>query len=190
MATEIPVATTDSSTSTSTSTEETSGQAQQDQQQSSTTETAGQEQQQARTPEKPVVLPDDHPLVKTLATQKTTIAAQKTELAEARAQAAKVTKLEEELGKRPTPEVLETLQTRYDRLEGFLQAVGGPLGKALDSRTFTRDLFETDKDIADLVKEWNRANPSATSTALGSAAASPASKKADPNALIRAAAGR
>lgn len=176
------------------STEETSGSEQQDQQQQTTDETSGNgEQQQASTAQQeqtPTQLPDDHPLVKSLAALKGTIATQKTELAEARAKSKQATQLEEELNKRPTQEAVDTLQTRYDRLEQFLQAAGGPLGKALDSRTFTRDLFETDKDIADLVKDWNRANPSATSTALGSAAAAPASKKADPNALIRAAAGR
>lgn len=148
------------------------------------------EQPKVDTPQEHTKLPDDHPLVKTLAKQKLDLAAARTELAEARAKSAKVSELEEELGKRPTSEAIETLQTRYDRLEGFLQAVGGPLGKALDSRSFTRDLFETDKDIADLVKSWNQANPSATSTALGSASASPAPGKVDPNVLLRAAAGR
>lgn len=159
-------------------------------------------QQQARTPgeggnaeqqqaTEPVItpetkIPDNHPLVKALAKANEKVAG----LAEAQAQAAKATKLEEELAARPSQEALDTLQTRFDRLEAFLQSAGGTLGKALDSRTFTRDLFETDKDIATIVKEWNRANPSATSTALGAAAAAPASTKPDPNALIRAAAGR
>ena len=86
------------------------------------------------------------------------------------------------------PEALQTLQTRYDRLEAFAQAVG--LGKALDSRTFTRDLFETDKDIAGLVKDFNKANPSATSTALSSTAGGEGKTKHDPNELLRIAAGR
>lgn len=170
------------------SADETSG-TEQEQQQETTSETEGNGTQKPSTTEKPTELPEDHPLVKTLAANKTKIAAQASELTELRAKSAQVTKLEEDLNARPTKEAVETLQTRYDRLEGFLQAVGGPLGKALDSRTFTRDLFETDKDIATLVKDWNKANPSATSTALGSAAAAPSDKKPDPNALLRAAAG-
>lgn len=132
-------------------------------------------------------LPETHPLVKTLVKQKQDLASSKIELTEARAQAAKVTKLEEDLAKRPTEEALTTLQTRYDRLEAFLGQVGGPLSKALDSRTFTRDLFETDKDIKELVTEYQRANPTATSTALGSKGVAPADGKVDPNALLRAA---
>lgn len=173
------------------STDETSTQESQDQQ-STTPETGGNgstqesgtstEQQQ-----EPTKLPDDHPLVKTLAANKTKIAQLNTELSEARAKSAKVTQLEEDLGKRPTQEALDTLQNRSDRLEAFLQAVGGPLGKALDSRTFTRDLFETDKDIDQLVKDWNKANPTATSSALASGAAAPADGKVDPNTLLRAA---
>lgn len=134
-------------------------------------------------------LPETHPLVKANAKYKSDLAAQKIELAEARAKAGNATKLEEELTARPSQEALDTLQTRYDRLEEFLGAVGGPLSKALDSRTFTRDLFETDKNIADLVKDFAKANPTATSTALGSASAEPGKGKQDPNALLRAAAG-
>lgn len=183
--------TTDTTNSTNGSTPETDGQEQPGQQQATTPETGGNgEQQPASTPEKPIELPDDHPLVKTLASQKQQLAASKTELAELRAKSAQVTQLEDELKARPTKEAIETLQTRYDRLEAFLQAAGGPVGKALDSRTFTRDLFETDKDIAALVKDWHKANPSATSTALGSASASPAPGKVDPNVLLRTAAGK
>lgn len=172
------------------STEETSGQEQTGQEQATTDETSGNGEQQKAGTEEPIKLPDDHPLVKTLNTLKATTAAQKTELAELRAKSKAVTQLEEDLKKRPTTEALETLQTRYDRLETFLQAAGGPLGKALDSRSFTRDLFETDKDISDLVKEWHRKNPTATSTALGSGAGDTGKGKIDPNALLRAAAGK
>lgn len=164
---------------------------QQDQQQETTDDTSGNgDQQQAQTVDKSTKLPDDHPVVKQLAADKAKLAQARTEIAELRAKSATVTKLEEELEKRPTTEALETLQTRYDRLEAFLTEVGGPLSKALDSRTFTRDLFETDKDIAQLVKDWHKANPSATSSALGSGAAAPADKKPNPNDLIRAAAGK
>jgi hypothetical protein len=143
---------------------------------------------QPQTPTEPVItkdtkIPDDHPLVKALAKANEKVTA----LAEAQAQAAKATKLEEELAARPSQEALDTLQTRYDRLEAFLVAAGGPISKALDSRTFTRSLFETDDDVEDIVKAWHKANPSATSTALGAAAANPGKSKIDPNALIRAA---
>ena len=172
------------------STDETSGQEQQqDQHQAGTTdETSSQDQQQSTTVDDSTQLPDTHPLVKAYKAQvevnrKNTATA--AELAEARAQAGKATKLEEELGKRPTTEAMETLQTRYDRLEAFTQAVG--LGKALDSRTFTKDLFESDKDIATLVKEWNRANPTATSQALGAGGAAPAGDTPSMNDILRAA---
>lgn len=159
---------------------------QQGQQQDPTAGEAGNGgQQQAPEPviTKDTKIPDDHPLVKALAKAN----GQLTELNEARANSAKATQLQEELEKRPTQEAIDTLQTRYDRLEAFLVAAGGPIGKALDSRTFTKDLFETDKDIDDLVKDWHKANPSATSQALGSAGAAPAGEKIDANKLIRAA---
>lgn len=169
---------------------------------SSTPETGDQESKDQQQQEKPgetpgekpqplviddsTKLPDTHPLVKSLGTLRAEIATQKTELQEARANSAKATQLQEELGKRPTQEAIDTLQTRYDRLESFVQAIPG-LGKALDSRTFTKDLFETDKPIKDLVKDYQQANPTATSQALGGKAAQPADGKQDPNALIRAA---
>jgi hypothetical protein len=173
------------------STEDTSGQEQQEeQQQAPTDDTSGNgEQQQPNTDtvSKDAKLPDDHPVVKQLKADKDKLTAVRAELAEVRAKAANVSKLEQELQARPTTEALETLQTRYDRLESFLQAVGGPLSRALDSRTFTKQLFESDEDVTDLVKAWNRANPSATSQALSSAAAEPGKSKVNPNDLIRAA---
>lgn len=176
--------TTDNTNST---TDETQGQEQQGQQQS-TEETSGQEQQQtSNTPvDKDTKLPDDHPLVKTLAANKTRIAELNNELTEARAKASKATQLETDLAARPTTEAVATLQNRTHRLEAFLQAVGGPLAKALDSKSFTTALFETDKDIKDIVKEFNAANPTATSTALGAAAAAPAKTGPSINDLLRA----
>lgn len=176
------------------STEDISGQEQQGEQQAPTGDTSGNgEQQQANDQEQQVVskdakLPDDHPVVKQLAADKAKLAKANTELAELRAKSAQFTKLEEDLGKRPTTEAMETLQTRYDRLEAFAQAVG--LGKALDSRTFTRDLFESTKDIKELVKEWNQANPTATSVALGGGGSAGGTGKHDPNELLRIAAGK
>jgi len=176
----------ESTSTTGTSSEETSGQEQQDEQKGTTGETSGSGDQQSSN-EKPTELPNDHPLVKTLATQKATLATQKSEITELRAASAKATKLEDELKARPTQEAVDTLQTRYDRLEQFLQAAGGPLGKALDSRTFTKSLFESDKDVESIVKDWNKANPTATSQALGSAAGAPSNKKPVQNDLLRAA---
>lgn len=174
-----------------TSTEDISAEAQ-DQQQETTGDTPGNgDQQQVNTDgivSKDAKLPDDHPVVKQLAADKAKLAKANSELAELRASSGKATKLEEELAARPTTEAMQTLQTRYDRLEAFLVEAGGPIGKALDSRTFTRDLFETDKDISELVKDWHKANPSATSAALGSGSARPAEKGPSMNEILRAAA--
>lgn len=83
-------------------------------------------------------------------------------------------------------EQLTAVQRKYDRLEAFATAIG--LGKALDSKSFTTALFETDEDISEIVKKWNQENPSATSVALGSESAVTADGKTDMNKLIRAAA--
>lgn len=150
------------------------------------------DQPQVSTPviDKDTQLPDDHPLIVKHGELKAKLSTANSELTEARAQSSKASKLEQDLAARPTTEAMDTLQTRYDRLEAFLVAAGGPMGKALDSRTFTKDLFETDKEIADLVKDWHKANPSATSTALGSTAGGEASNKKSPNDLLRIAAGK
>lgn len=172
------------------STEETSGQGSQDQQQQAPGEKPGDGQSQTVTIDDSTKLPDSHPLVKAYRTQleeNRKLSGLKTELAEARTQSAKATQLEADLAARPTTEAMETLQTRYDRLEAFLVAAGGPLGKALDSRTFTKDLFESDKDIKALVTQWHRDNPSATSEALGNGPAGDAKGKVNQNDAIRAA---
>lgn len=183
--------------STTGSTVETTGQEQQEQQSASGSETQSTEQGQQSSTDNVVTiddstrLPDTHPLVKAYLAQREEnkkTSGLKTELAEANARAAKAAQLEEELNKRPTQEALDTLQTRYDRLEGFLQAVGGPLSKALDSRSFTRDLFESDKDIQELVREWNTANPSATSAALSSGGGQTNDGKPNMNDILRSAA--
>jgi hypothetical protein len=173
------------------STDDTSGQEQQetqDQQQAPTPDNGGNgEQQQSAPAGEHIQLPDTHPLVKQLAANKQKLATQGSELQELRATSRRVTELETELNARPTQEAIDTLQTRYDRLEAFLIAAGGDLSTALDSRTFTRELFETDTDIAQIVKDWHKAHPSATSKALGSGGAEPADKKPDMNELLRAA---
>jgi hypothetical protein len=154
--------------------------------QQSTEETSGQEQQPAAITNE-TRLPDDHPLVKSLASQKT-------ELSTLRPLKGKVTELEAKIAdlepKAQQAEGLATLQTRYDRLESFLTSVGGPLSKALDSRSFTKDLFESDKDVAKIVEAFLRANPSATAAALGGAGHAGGTGKHNPNDLIRAAARR
>lgn len=91
---------------------------------------------------------------------------------------------------RPVQETLDAVQSRYDRLEEFLTAVGGPLSKALDSKSFTHQLFESDKDVTTIVRDFLRANPTATSEALGHKAAEPGKGKVDPNELLRIASGR
>ena len=172
---------------------ETPGQEPQGQQKAPQGETPKPGEQQPVTIDDNTRLPDTHPLIKAYRSQLEVNRKNETsasELAEARAQSAKATKLEEELNARPTQEALDTLQTRYDRLEAFLTAAGGPIGKALDSRTFTRDLFESDKDITALVKDWHKANPTATSQALSSAAGGEGSDKKSPNELLRIAAGK
>lgn len=81
----------------------------------------------------------------------------------------------------------QAIQAKYSRLEQFLVAVGGPLSKALDSKSFTHQLFETDTDIKELVADWHKANPTATSGALGGSAAG-SQGSVDLNSLLRAAA--
>lgn len=83
---------------------------------------------------------------------------------------------------------LTAVQRKYNRLESFLTEIGGPLSKALDSKSFTEKLFGTDSDVKALVADWHKANPSATSTALSSGSAQPANKASGMNDLLRAAA--
>ena len=126
-------------------------------------------------------LPDDHPLVKTLATQKE-------ELKQLRPAGVKVAELETKITELTTQaETATAVQAKYDRLESFLSAIGGPISKALDSKSFTTALFESDTDVAELVTKWHKDNPSATSAALNSGAGTSTSKT-DINALLRQAA--
>lgn len=76
------------------------------------------------------------------------------------------------------------LETKYSRLEEFLTTVGGPISKALDSRSFTKSLFESDAEISELVDKWHKENPSQTSSAL-SGGSSGGSPKLDVNAALR-----
>jgi hypothetical protein len=157
------------------STEETSGQdqTQDDNQQQETTDSSSTEG------DKPKPDPAKQALLADLSKERK----------EHKASKAKVTELEAKVAElSPRAETADAVQARYDRLEEFLQAVGGPLGRALDSKSFTTALFETDQDIDDIVKKWHKDNPSATTTALGSSAAKPAKSKADMNTALRAAA--
>lgn len=173
MATETPAEVTETEHTATTTTEATATETEQ--------VTATEVTQQQDTAPQEVQLPDDHPLVKTLATQKE-------ELKQLRPAGAKVTELEAKVTELTTKaEAADTLQAKYDRLESFLTSLGGPISKALDSKSFSTALFETDTDIKDLVAQWHRDNPSATSAALKSSAGDSESTK-DMNALLRSAA--
>ena len=101
---------------------------------------------------------------------------------------AQVDKLKSELSQASSAiEQRDAVQRRYDRLEEFLSKVGGPLGKALDSKSFTTKLFETDDDIGELVKTWFQDNPTKTNVALSSDNVSPGGKKPSMNDLLRSA---
>lgn len=162
--------------------------------QQSTSETEGQdeqeqenqeEQEQGTEGEKPDEKPKPDPRLKTLRADLNKKATELVTTSQERdALKTEVEKL------RPVQETLDAVQSRYDRLEAFLTQAGGPLARALDSRTFTQALFESDKDIADIVKEWHRANPTATTTALSSAAGGDRQGKLSPNELLRIAAGK
>ncbi|AVJ51143.1 scaffolding protein [Microbacterium phage Pikmin] len=176
---------TESSTETVTdSTEETSGQdvETQDTTDNTTPEAGGNgESQESSTSQEPAQLPKDHPLV-------TAYERQKEELKQLRSSGTKVQELETKVSElQAKADASDAIQAKYDRLEAFLVAVGGPLSRALDSKSFTQSLFESDTDIKDLVADWNKNNPSATSQALGSSG-SAAEGKVDFNALLRAAA--
>ena len=126
-------------------------------------------------------LPDSHPLVKAYEAQKAEIRALRQS-----GNADKLNATTAELT--TTKETLDGVQKRYDRLEEFLSKVGGPLGKALDSKSFTTKLFETNDDIGELVKLWLQDNPSKTTVALSSDSTYSGDKKPSMNDLFRSAA--
>lgn len=166
-----------------TSTEETSGQGVENTEgtETTSTETVENNGQEPNNPSE-TRLPDDHPLVKTLS-------AQKDELKQLKdSHQTKVTELETQVTELTAKaESADAIQAKYDRLEAFLTSLGGPVSKALDSRSFSKALFESDQDINDLVAKWHRDNPSATSSALNSGAGSELSTT-DMNKLLRSAA--
>lgn len=168
-------------------TSETEGQAaEQGQQQEVTPETGGNDTSEGQQSQEQR-LPDDHPLVKAYASSQSEL---KTLRSSSQAHQAKVTELETKIAELTTKaESTDTVQGKFDRLEAFLLALPGPLGKALDSRSFTDALFNSDKSIEDILKDWQRANPTATSQALGAGAGDPGKKAPTMNELLRAAAG-
>lgn len=142
---------------------------------------AGQEQQASSTDTR---LPDDHPLVAAYNRQKQANA----ELRSKAAEADQVPELKQKLtAAESNAAKLEPLQKQYSRLEAFLTALGGPVAQILDSRTFSSRLFESEDKIEDIIKDFNRANPSATSAALSSTSTPQGKAKINPNDLLRAA---
>lgn len=150
-----------------------------------TAETVGNGTEPVVTPPEDQKLPDTHPLVKAFEAQKEElktlkIASQSKDKATAdlATATAELTSVKAEL---------TSTQAKYGRLESFLTSLGGPIGKALDSKTFSTALFESDTDITELVTKWHKDNPSATSAALGAGAGATGSSK-DMNKLLRTAA--
>lgn len=181
------MATNESAETASESQDETSEDQQQDTSQDSTDETSDQEQQ-SDTQQQDAASQEDP--TKGL---KSALSGARADLNKERkdhkATTARVTELEAQVNDlTPKAETTDAIQSRYDRLEAFLQALPGPLGKALDSKSFTNRLFESEDKIADILKDWNKANPSATSVALGGGAGATSEKKSDMNELLRAAA--
>lgn len=152
--------------------------------QETTSETEGNETPPVAKPEE-VVLPDTHPLVKTLAAQKEELRTLKASAEQSKDKTtADLATATAELTS--TKDELTAIQAKYTRLEEFLTKLGGPLSRALDSKSFTTSLFETDTDVAELVTQWHRDNPSATRTALGGTSSEPG-KGNSINELLRAA---
>jgi hypothetical protein len=142
---------------------------------------AGQEQQASGTDTR---LPDDHPLVAAYNRQKQANAELRTKAAEAD----QVPELKQKLtAAEANAAKVEPLQKQYSRLEAFLTALGGPVSQILDSRTFSTRLFESEDKIEDIIKDFHKANPSATSAALSSTSTPGGTGKVDPNVLLRAA---
>lgn len=166
------------------STEETSGQAVDNNTgtEDTTAETADTGTTEEPTGQQEERLPDDHPLVKAYAGTQDKLRQLKD------SHQTKVQELESQVTTLTTKATeADAVQARYTRLESFLTALGGPVSKALDSKSFSTALFETDTDVTELVAQWHRDNPSATSSALNSGSGSTASSK-DMNALLRQAA--
>lgn len=168
-----------------TSTEETSGQEVENNTDTSDTTSETEEngtQQESSASQQDTRLPDDHPLVKAYASTQDQLKQLKG------THQSKVQELETQVTELTAKATgADALQARYDRLEAFLTSLGGPISKALDSKSFSASLFESDTDIKDLVSQWHKDNPSATSAALNSSAGTKGPAK-DMNELLRKAA--
>lgn len=69
---------------------------------------------------------------------------------------------------------LDTLSKRHTRLEALLAAEGSQFAELLDSKKFTSKLYETDDDVAEILKDWLKTKPkTAIDTALQANSTSP-----------------
>ena len=84
-------------------------------------------------------------------------------------------------------EALTALQTKYDRLEAFLTAMGGEISELLDSRKFSTALFDSDTKIESLVADWRKAHPTIATRALSASSSSGDKDEPSMNDLLRAA---
>ncbi|WZB39005.1 scaffolding protein [Microbacterium phage Shamu] len=191
------MATTDTSSDSTTSQDETSTEDNTNTEEQATEETSGQAADGDNTAEqddessddgqdeqKPAPKPKSDPakqaLQRDLSSERKAHKASKDKVSELETQVAELT---------PKAELAEAWEAKYTRLEAFLQALPGSVGKALDSMSFTKRLFESEDKIEDIIKDWNKANPSATSQALGAGAGDPSKKGPSMNDILRAARG-
>ncbi|AXH48577.2 scaffolding protein [Microbacterium phage Sansa] len=191
------MATTDTSSDSTTSQDETSTEDNTNTDEQATDETSGQAADGDNTAEqddessddgqdeqKPAPKPKSDPakqaLQRDLSSERKAHKASKDKVSELETQVAELT---------PKAELAEAWEAKYTRLESFLQALPGSVGKALDSMSFTKRLFESEDKIEDIIKDWNKANPSATSQALGAGAGDPSKKGPSMNDILRAARG-
>ncbi|UDG78964.1 scaffolding protein [Microbacterium phage Saratos] len=191
------MATTDTSSDSTTSQDETSTEDNTNTDEQATEETSGQAADGDNTAEqddessddgqdeqKPAPKPKSDPakqaLQRDLSSERKAHKASKDKVSELETQVAELT---------PKAELAEAWEAKYTRLEAFLQALPGSVGKALDSMSFTKRLFESEDKIEDIIKDWNKANPSATSQALGAGAGDPSKKGPSMNDILRAARG-
>ncbi|WNN93806.1 scaffolding protein [Microbacterium phage Zenitsu] len=192
------MATTDTSSDSTTSQDETSTEDNTNTDEQATDETSGQAADGDNTAEqddessnddgqdeqKPAPKPKSDPakqaLQRDLSSERKAHKASKDKVSELETQVAELT---------PKAELAEAWEAKYTRLEAFLQALPGSVGKALDSMSFTKRLFESEDKIEDIIKDWNKANPSATSQALGAGAGDPSKKGPSMNDILRAARG-
>lgn len=61
---------------------------------------------------------------------------------------------------------LDTLSKRHTRLEALLSVEGSQFANLMDSKKFTSKLYDTEDDVATILKDWLKTQPS---TAIGAA---------------------